>query len=387
MRMTRPNIHTVDGRGRSRCRDEQGSIAVAMAVILILTGLTVAVLARTIHGIKSVRQGQDFNAALAHADAGVSDALFRIDQMGIGISTIPTTEGQLNGETFKYTATMVDDQTFLITALGEVNGRPHGVQATAVRQLKYPFAIFGVNGLTFNGNGTNTIRATLADGSIDPNREARVGSNHAIVVNSGQGAGDGQIYYTDQGSCSGCPSGTVAQGPYDTPDPVVPTTASPGGCPGTNGVVSGTLAAGTYLCSSDITFSGNVTVSGPVVIYMSNPSTGNQTSDLNLSGATVNSGGSPVDLQIFKIGSGDVNPGTGSHGVNFTGIVYAPGADMTVNGGQINWTGSITLNTFTVNGTPNLNFNYDQRLLALVLQDWRVKDYTEIPSSEAEAAL
>lgn len=383
MRMTHPNNNAVNGR----VRGEQGSIAVAMAVILILTGLTVAVLSRTIHGIKSTRQGQDFNAALAHADAGVSDALFRIDQMGIGISTIPATEGQLNGDTFRYTATMVDDQTFLITALGRVNGRPHGVQATAVRQLRYPFAIFGVNGLTFNGNGANTIRATLPDGSIDPNRQARVGSNHAIVVNSGQGAGDGQIYYTDQGSCSGCPAGAVAQGPYDTPDPVVPSTASPGGCPGTNGTVTGTLAAGTYICSQDVTFSGVVTLSGPVVIYMQNPSTGNQTSDLNLSGATVNSGGSPTDLQIFKVGSGEVDPGNGSQAVDFTGIVYAPGADMTVNGGQLTWTGSITLNTFTVNGTPNLNFNYDQRLLALVLQDWKVQDYTEIPSSDAEAAI
>jgi hypothetical protein len=382
MRMTHPNDDVVVvGRG------ERGSIAVAMAVILILTGLSVAVLARTIHGIKSTRQGQDFNAALAHADAGVSDALFRIDQMGSAISTIPATEGDLNGETFKYTAAMVDDQTFIITALGEVNGRPHGVQAKAVRQLRYPFAIFGVNGLTFNGNGGGTIRATLPNGSLDPNRQARVGSNHAIVVHSGQGAGDGQVYYTTQGSCSGCPAGVVAQGPYDTPDPVVPSSASPGGCPGTNGTVTGVLAAGTYICSQDVTFSGTVTLSGAVTIYMQNPSTGNQTSDLDMSGATVNSGGDPVNLQIFKIGSGTVDPGNGSHAADFTGIVYAPGADMTVNGGQLTWTGSLTLNTFTVNGNPNLNFNYDQRVLALVLQDWKIQDYTEIPSSEALAAI
>lgn len=383
MRMTHPNNRGDARRGHG----EQGSIAVAMAVILILTGLSVAVMTRTIHGMKSVRQGQDFNAALAHADAGVSDALFRIDQMGSSIATIDVAEGELNGETYRYTATKVDDQTFLITALGTVNGRPHGVQAKAVRQLKYPFAIFGVNGLTFNGNGTNTIRATLPNGNIDISRQARVGSNHAIVVHSGQGAGDGQIYYTTDGSCSGCPNGTVAQGPYDTPDPAVPTSATPGGCPGTNGTVTGVLAAGTYICSQDITFSGTVTVSGPVVIYMKNPTTGNQTSDLNLSGATVNSGGDPTNLQIFKIGSGEVNPGNGSHAVNFSGIVYAPGADMTVNGGQLTWTGSLTLNTFTVNGTPNLNFNYDQRVLALVLQNWKIQDYTEIPSSEAEAAI
>ena len=43
---------------------------------------SVAVVARTIAGLTSTRQGQDFSAALANADAGVSDALFRIDQLG-----------------------------------------------------------------------------------------------------------------------------------------------------------------------------------------------------------------------------------------------------------------------------------------------------------------
>ena len=65
-----------------RKRDERGNMIVVMGVIMVLTLLMAVVTARTLSGLQSTRQGQDFSAALANADAGVSDALFRIDQLG-----------------------------------------------------------------------------------------------------------------------------------------------------------------------------------------------------------------------------------------------------------------------------------------------------------------
>src|SRR5436190_4640529 len=70
-----------------RPRDERGNMIVVMAVIMILMFLSIAVVARTVSGLHSTRQGQDFSSALANADAGVSDALFRIDQLGTAAAT------------------------------------------------------------------------------------------------------------------------------------------------------------------------------------------------------------------------------------------------------------------------------------------------------------
>src|SRR5688572_2225056 len=67
----------------SHARDEGGNMIVVMAVIMVLMFLSLAVVARTVSGLRSTRQAQDFSSALAAADAGVADALFRIDQQGL----------------------------------------------------------------------------------------------------------------------------------------------------------------------------------------------------------------------------------------------------------------------------------------------------------------
>ncbi len=69
-------------------RDEQGSMIIALSVIMILSALAVAVMARTLSGQDSARRHQEFTGALAKADAGISDALFRLDQVGNG--SVPT---------------------------------------------------------------------------------------------------------------------------------------------------------------------------------------------------------------------------------------------------------------------------------------------------------
>src|SRR5215468_9826948 len=64
-------------------RDEAGNVIVIIGVIMVLTFLSIAVVARTLGGLKSTKQGQDFSGALAQADAGVADALFRLDQIPV----------------------------------------------------------------------------------------------------------------------------------------------------------------------------------------------------------------------------------------------------------------------------------------------------------------
>jgi hypothetical protein len=111
------------------------------------------------------------------------------------------------------------------------------------------------------------------------------------------------------------------------------------------------------------------------------PPTGT-TADMNMSGSEINVGGDPTKLRIYMAGAGSVNPGNGAHAGDFTGILYAPSSDMTNNACKVGWRGSITFNTVTCNGGPHLTVQYDERVAALVSQDWKVSNYTEIPTNQ-----
>src|SRR4029079_17652191 len=122
-------------RRLTRPRDERGNMIVVMAVIMVLLFLSIAVVARTTSGLKSTRQGQDFSAALAQADAGLSDALFRIDQLGLDPATtfcvcnnVACSVSSIPGAPdVQYTARRVDDNTYTVYSKGLVNGQYHAI--------------------------------------------------------------------------------------------------------------------------------------------------------------------------------------------------------------------------------------------------------------------
>jgi len=384
--------------GRFR-RDERGNIIIAIEVIMIVTLISVAVLARTLSAMASVRQNQDFAASLAQADAGVSDAMFRIDQFGVndissfcvGNSPSCWPNAVPGAPAAAYKAVKVDNNTFTVTARGNVNNRPHAVQATVVRSALYPFAIFGTGDVTFNGNGSGTIQATLPGGSKDPNRFADTGSDATVTCHSGAQEGDQQVSYKN--SWNGCPTPVSGTGIYTPKDPVVaascptPNTNVPPvpcmpstnlGCPLFN-TFTLTILPGTYYCTGSVSFSSvlPITLLGPVKIYVI-PTTG--TADVDFSGATINAGGDPRNFSVYLAGAGTVNMGNGSNAATITGTVWAPSANITSNGCQMSLTGALVIGTYTCNGGPNLTVNYDSRLQSLVGVAWSVENYSEIPS-------
>ena len=391
-------------RRRRPHRGEQGSLIVAMCVVMIVTLLTATVLDRTIYASISVRQNQDFAASLAQADAGLSDALFRIDQFGpndigsfcVGAnakcrpSTVP------GASAAQYKAVKVDSNTFTVTAVGQVNNRPHAIQATVSRALQYPFAIFGTGDVTFNGNGSGTIQATLPDGSVDPNRAADTGSDNTVTCHSGANEGDQQVSYKN--SWNGCPTPVAGTGSYHPLDPVVagscpspnvnvpPVSCVPASLPTPNcpiGNVFGLLGvvSGTYYCTGSVTFSSllPITVLGSFQLYVI-PTSG--TADVELASTTINAGGDPRNFSIHVAGAGTIDMGNGSHNATITGLIDAPSANITSNGCNMTLTGALVIGTYTCNGGPNLTVNYDSRIQTLTTSNWTVSGYTEIPSSQ-----
>ncbi len=420
---------------RRRLDDQQGTLMVGVAVMAAMLLLSAAVVTRTTSNLANVRHTQDYSSALATADAGVADALFRLDQ---GMTAGFTGTGTAGDDAFTYSATRINQNMWTIRSRGEVAGVPHTVQADVTRDAEYPYALFTEQGLTFHGNGGANITSYNSKTGAADTGNALIGSNHSITINGG-GGGDGQHYYTPAGSCSGCANPLQRPGPRRIKEPAPPLSSQP--CP--PGGVFGVLHDGVveinggggvpFNCANkDVSFLVPTTcvddpdddndgipdvddpdddndgiadvadddsdndgvldaadpddddggclsiriVNGPVVIYVD----GNDRT-IDLEDVSINLGGTASNVQIMMAGTGTVDVGNGSHVGDFTGILYAPKADMVVNGGQLAVNGTMTLNSLTVNGNPNFDLRYDDALIEIVSTSWVVVDYQEVPSS------
>jgi Tfp pilus assembly protein PilX len=361
-------------------RDERGSIVIAMGVLMVLTMLATAVLARTLSTLTNVRRTQDFSAALASADGGMAEALFKLDQVqGVSFDNV-STPGTLGAGSYTYKATRIDDLTWTIKAKGVVNSTPHAIQATVVRDVTYPYAVFTNQTYDVNGNNGTNIYSYNSVTHASGTGKAFVGSNHGIEVNGGGTAGDAQHYYTPDGACTGCANGVQKKGPRLLTDPIAPTAFQ--ACP-SGGVFSGTIngtAGLTFLCNTNVTFSGTVNVTnGPVIVYVGPGYT------VDMTNATINCGTDPgcttthaQDFRLLKAGTGDIS----ARELKMAGVIYAPHADIpAISGGKFFVNGSVTVNSLRINGGPHFHVAYDDNLSSLVTQDWKVQDWTEIPSS------
>ncbi len=359
-------------------RDEQGNLIAAIGVLMVLFLLSLAVLARTLGTLHSVTDTQNFSAALASADGGMADALFQIDQVqGASFNG----SGSFGGSTYAYTATKVDDDTWTVRARGKTNDSPHAIEATVERDVRYPYALFTEQNLTFAGCAALNVTSYNSITGLLDTGNAVVGSNGDIVID-GCGGGDAQHYYTPAGTCTGCPNDIQKPGPRVNAEPDPPTSFLP--CP-TGGVfgslVAGTLVVtgGTYKCSQDISFApgGVMTILNPPLKIWTDGA-------VTIANASINTG-STARASYFtleKAGSAPFNVGTGSNAGALFGIVYAPSTDVVVDGGQMHLDGSLTLNSLQINGNPNFELRYDDSIRTILSTDWEVRDWHEIPSSQ-----
>lgn len=372
----------------TNARDEDGSTLVtAMIVLVVLSTLSLAALTRTLSSLQSIRFGQDYDAALAVADAGLADATFEIDLGAtprVARDTFGKEEAIGNGS-FRYVAIKRDDASYDVYVVGRVGRSRHGIRAKVTRTPKFPYALFSNRDLVFDGNSDANIYSF--DATSTRTGEAYVGSNHQIVVGSGKGAGDEQHYFAPYGGCSGCPKPVPH---LEASEDVKPVTAPAGPtleCPA-SGTFSGQVDGGggiPFVCRRDVVFSGAVSVTnGPLIVYVL-PVAGTDPPvhhSLDISAATVNVAGPSVDVQVFKAGSAPLVIGTGntSHTMTFNGIMYAPESTVTVNGGK-SWRGSWVVDALEVNGGPNIEIGYDLDTRAYYDRNWRTSRYEEIPSA------
>ncbi|MCU1450920.1 MAG: hypothetical protein JWP02_3090 [Acidimicrobiales bacterium] len=353
-----------------------------ITVLMVLTLLSVGVLTRTLSSQKQIRTNQDFNAGLASADAGVSDALFQLDQ---GQTATFTNSGTAGSSSFNYTATQVDANTYTIASKGTVSGAAcvsgtttttskapscvvHQAVATATRDLRFDYSVFAVTSIDFNGNcGGTPIPSMGSSGSITTN-----GNGVCALLYD--------CYLPGHGPCPPASEhGRILNQTDPQPDPVVPTSGTQA-CP-TGGTFPATVNGqnGTpFVCSTSgqtVTFNSNTTVTnGPVIIYVTTGSVDPGCNSINRS-----SGATAYNFQLY-VTPPQTWTWNGSCHTAITGGIYAPHASITVDGGKFDLTGALVADQLRINGVPNSAFA-DSTLNSVVVTNWRISAYHEASSA------
>jgi len=199
-------------RGRPDGR-ESGSI-VAVLVLLVALAVVALVAAATVgNGFGIASRAQQSEQAIAAANAGVSDALFHLDQMGdnvesfclgtppagyslpAGVTSCLPGLATVRGLRY-YALDALSNEKALLTSIGVVGGERRVVTVTLYRVLDQ-FGIFGVTGMSWRGNFSQAfVEEVGANGQP-------VGAGGDIYLGVGPG---GSVVCTANGNGSG-PSG------------------------------------------------------------------------------------------------------------------------------------------------------------------------------------
>ena len=345
-------------------RDERGSLVIALAVIMILSALSVAILARTVSALVAARRSQDAASATSAADAGVADALYVLDHTAI------TGAGSWTGSSpsFRWSATLSDAFTGTLTSTGVSGGRTHTVTVPVSRP---PWVVVTAGSLVLAGTDVIAPAGGLAQAA------PRLGAGGALVLTDLASGGAGQDLLGPGASCAGCTSPAVVPATVTMPDPV-----APGPPTGPCGTVTA-IAAGPSVCTGPLTFSG--TVPAPAAradVYVIG-------GGVSFAGAVVAAGGDPSLLAVHLVGPGTVDPGTGpaSSGPagagSFTGILDAPRASLRSADCEFALTGAAelgSLDCLTVAPGPGPTLTLDPRA-SVPADTWRAGSYQDTGGS------
>ena len=382
-------------------RDEQGStLLIALMVMMILSTLSLGVLARSLSVMSLVRHGQDFDAALAQADAGLAHALRALDAGAANPPAVlpgskPTSDATAG--TWKYVATRVSALEYEVRVLGEVGDSRQGVRARVTRGAKYPYALFADESLDLSSGGLDLgLSSWLTLGAADT-EAVHIGTNGDLLVEPGADAGDFQHIFPPDGQCTGCDPSTLVvhdeqEGTYPLPPVVAPPSGTPTQpCPmfGTfTGLVNG-MNGRPFVCRKNVVMAGAISViNPPFVLYVLPDDDGRDTS-LDLRTAVINAGQRADHVEIKKAGAGPLLLDTAftPAQLTFSGVLYAPDSTLHLQGSKW-WSGSVTVDRVMVSKNalgvkPVLNLGYDLNLAgSSSAADWRVSRYAQTAASE-----
>lgn len=211
-------------------RDESGSVPIALLVAIIVAGLVVVVMARTVAETRATGFDRDFHFALHGAEAGVNEALFELNN-----DILPqeggTGTGEVDGVAYEWTATPGSDGVWTLRSMGSLGDVEREVEVSLANRSLFDVAAFAEVEIGFAGaNGADSYNSqtgepthctwtsdhTTNNGntpeSICSTGRGSIGSNGRIDLSGGNAYADAVFVYDwdsnpDQPGSPRCTSG------------------------------------------------------------------------------------------------------------------------------------------------------------------------------------
>lgn len=287
-----------------RRSDESGSIVMVVMIAFVVSVGLVAVLLQVNGALELTRTDQNRTNAFQFANAGVDQALYRIDSetmpaAAAGAYTPTVTAGEVTGFTDNLASGSSDfqvqasqspagqDRTWRVRSVGtDTSGRQRVAIATLEASPLFVNGFFTMVDFHLTGNQDSPVAydsrtcptaspscqlPTPIDGSLGTNAEI-VGSSATTASFVASWAGFNMYgratqaaanQACDTGRCGTAPTVRAITNQYDPYDrmPTAPSAAQP--CPNGGNLGTITLAPGDYVCD-DLNITGTVTVAGTV---------------------------------------------------------------------------------------------------------------------------
>lgn len=368
-----------------RCdrHDDEGSVVLALLLVLTLGGLSLALLAATVSHISSAERDKTFTGAAPVGDAGIGQGLLVLNSGGV-----PPSSSQAltqSGRTTDWSGTAVVDPTFRAptsyTLSSTTRDAGRQFRAEAVQGRRFAVAAFADRSIVFNGsNSADSYNSRT--GTTNATGRGRVGSNGSVTLHGASTTVDGVDLYDwttspNAGRCSHSGASTCSTSLVTVPERFDLSSAAStsfiraelNGCPTTaltSPTTTSTLPAGKS-CYSSVKLQGDITIAGPTVLYVSGDVVIEHHLKINYSAGVVPN---PSLLQIYLLGT-TFNMNNHS---TLVAAVYAPLATCR-GGAQSNVYGSLVCGTIA--NTGGWGFHYDEALGAIGDGQFRLYDYRE----------
>jgi len=404
---------------------EAGSVLLAtMIFVLAIAAFLVSYLVLVQNSNQNVARAQQWNAALAVAEAGIEEGFANLNMAGMSKSSNAISfspfSSSLNGGGYSVNSAAVGVITTMNstgTVSAPISGQPIAriVQVTAQRQALFSKGIISMTSIRMNGNGVGSDSFNSHDTNQSVNGKYvgayYSGTNGDIAsvdgfVNLGNHDIKGDLYLGPNSGMDPKSKGTVLGETYNDwnmqfGNVDIPKTDAAGvditglwtPAPGTGSLYTFTNSGyyivndakagivvnpgitvtirvdATDFAPAKLDIQGGITNPATVIMYQMSGS-------LTLSGNSAGgaAGSRPENFQFF--GGTNLTSIAYSGTSDFYGVIYAPQADMSLSGGGsgINFVGSFLVKSFTMNGSYNIH--YDTSLVGLywglfVAGNWR----------------
>jgi len=419
-----------------RSSRQTGSVLLAtMVFVLAIAAFMAAYLFVVGNSNQSVHRAEAWNSALPITEAGIEEGMANLNQAAIvtdptAASFSPFTH-DLNGGAY-YVGSSAKGVVSTIISTGIVSAPINGdaisriVRVVAQRQALFIKGVVSMTDITFNGSGPNSGIVSSSWNSHDPNQSLNGvyngynGTNGDVAavngfVNIGNHTIEGNLYLGPNSGWSSGPNGKVTGTVYSDWNMQFPSAALP--TADTNGIklpgiwpdAPGSSSLHTITNSGYYTIrdSGSIVVGSNATVVLDVKVSSYSPSGITINGGTTTNAGTLIMYQESgtltlsgSAGGGAYNsPPTipsnrpenfryfGLSGVTsltfkgsstFIGIIYAPGASLTLSGGgsSNDFIGGFIVGKLAVNG--HYNFHFDTSLTGLYYGYYVVGSWQEL---------